>query len=164
MKTPIFFAIAIALAIGIYQYVTVTEAERQFDILYLDARKAYLFEQDFEKAQRSLHQLVEARYPLAFYELGRMYERGEGVGMDRSQAQVLYGEGLPLLREAANRGDDVARLYLGEMYRFGRGVDPDPIRARGYFRDIRRTELVPVAERHVRQMAESSGRGQSRPE
>jgi hypothetical protein len=60
-------------------------------------------------------------------ELGVMYGRGEGVPQSYSEEMHWY-----VL--AANKGDDVAMLYLGYIYRRGDGVAPDSAKALDWFR------------------------------
>ncbi len=150
MKTLVVIIILAVLGVGIYDYIETGNAEREINILYLDTRQAHLFDLDYATAQKGYHRLVEAKYPLAFYELARMYEKGEGVAMDFNRATSLYQQGLPLLREQSNAGDDVASYYLGEMYRFGRGVAKDKTKAIDYFQRVNQTDLRPEAQKQIR--------------
>ena len=52
----------------------------------------------------------------ASYDLGVMYENGEGVEQDYAKAIEWY-------RQAANREDASAQANLGVMYAYGRGVE-----------------------------------------
>jgi hypothetical protein len=54
----------------------------------------------------------------AQYQLGRLYERGEGVPRDDAAAARWH-------QEAARQGEVAAQTSLGLMYRDGRGVPQD---------------------------------------
>ena len=95
----------------------------------------------YEKAFPLLTELVTLEYPLAFYELGVMYEKGQATAVDLDKATSLYKQGHPYLLKAAEKNDDSALSYLGEMYLYGRGVSVDRERAQGYFRRIK-SELL----------------------
>ena len=58
---------------------------------------------------------------LAYNNLGIMYQNGEGVPQD-------YSEALRLFRLAAEQGLDIAQYNLGNMYQDGEGVPQDNVR------------------------------------
>ena len=62
----------------------------------------------------------------ALYQLGVLYDRGDGVGQDDAAAADLY-------RRAALRGVGAAMLNLGVLAVNGRGIDADPSAALNWF-------------------------------
>lgn len=79
--------------------------------------------------ERALVAAVEASPacvgPIA-YELGNMYEAGEGIDKDFSRARELY-------QQSADANDARGLLALGYLYHSGIGVDPNPARVTDYF-------------------------------
>lgn len=63
----------------------------------------------------------------AQYDLGRIYENGEGVSEDKVAAVRWY-------RLAAVQGVARAQFNLGYMYRSGEGVSADEVEALGWYR------------------------------
>ena len=49
-------------------------------------------------------------------------------------AQGDYAKALSILRPLADDGDATAQFYIGEMYRFGRGVKKDEARAANWYK------------------------------
>ena len=145
MKKLLYILLALA-ALGASACHIVTQGkERELNLKYLDARRAYTLHGDHDKAFPLLTELVELEYPLAFYELGVMYEKGEGTTADLNKATALYKQGHPYLLKTADKNDDSALSYLREMYLYGRGVTVDRDRAKGYFQRIKhelRSEYV----------------------
>lgn len=58
----------------------------------------------------------------AQYELGNMYNYGEGVRRDYAEALIWY-------RKSAEQGDANSQFQLGGMYHFGHGVPQDDVQA-----------------------------------
>ncbi len=58
----------------------------------------------------------------AQYQLGRAYEKGDGVARDYKQAGAWY-------RKAADQGYGPAQYSLGSMYMLGKGMTMDPVSA-----------------------------------
>lgn len=58
----------------------------------------------------------------AQYQLGRAYEKGDGVARNYRQAETWY-------RKAADQGYGPAQHSLGSMYMLGKGVTMDPVSA-----------------------------------
>jgi TPR repeat protein len=54
--------------------------------------------------------------------LGNIYFEGQGVPVDRAEAQRWYARALPEAQARAGRGDPEAQEWLGDLYRQGRGV------------------------------------------
>lgn len=69
---------------------------------------------------------AEQGLPAAQYNLGFMYERGEGVGQD-------YAEAAHWFRRAAEQGEVEAQNNLGVLYAAGRGVQRDFVQAYMWF-------------------------------
>ena len=82
---------------------------------------------DFATAIREWHPLAERGHAAAQYNLGVMFESGQGVPQDYAQALYWY-------RKAANQGDPSAQSNLGVMYDNGRGVQQDHVQAVHWYR------------------------------
>lgn len=82
---------------------------------------------DYATALKELRPLAERGNAKAQYRLGRMYEFGQGVAVDKAQALVW-------LRKSAAQGDSEAQLELGVMYATGDGVKQDDKMAVELFR------------------------------
>ena len=86
------------------------------------------FQQGFEATTRGDYQtafklwlpLAEQGEALAQFNLGLMYENGEGVKQDKVKAVKWY-------RQAAEQGLAQAQFNLGNMYANGRGVKQDDV-------------------------------------
>lgn len=63
----------------------------------------------------------------AAYNLGHMYENGQGVPQDYAEAMKWY-------RLAADQGHPLAQVHLGYAFRFGRGVPEDETEAVKWYR------------------------------
>lgn len=68
------------------------------------------------------HQRAQQGATDAQYQLGRAYEKGDGVARDYRQAEAWY-------RKAADHGYGPAQYSLGSMYMLGKGVTIDPVAA-----------------------------------
>ncbi len=77
---------------------------------------------DFETAVKELRPLGEQGDALAQFNLGAMYERGQGVPQDSFQAVRWY-------RRAAKQGHASAQFNLGLLYNQGQGVMQNVIQA-----------------------------------
>ena len=88
---------------------------------YEDGVEAY-FKGDYATAMRLWRPLADQGDDNAQYNLGVMYERGQGVPQDYAQAVSWY-------RKAADQGHALAQSILGRMYENGRGVPQDYIQA-----------------------------------
>ena len=65
-------------------------------------------------------------YDLAQVNLGVMYDNGDGVSQDLTQAMAWY-------RKAADQGNAGAQYNLGIMYRTGQGVTQDDVEAHKWY-------------------------------
>ncbi len=117
---------------------------------------------DYATALKEWRPLAEQGDMLAQFNLGSLYERGQGVPQDHMQAGdwwrkaadqgypfaqaqlgVLYhlGQGVPKddaraadwYRKAANQGNAKAKALLGRLYQFGWGVPQDEVQAHMWF-------------------------------
>ena len=77
---------------------------------------------DEGEAVSSVRKAAEQGDAAAQFNLGVMYDRGEGVPQDDGEALLWY-------RKAAEQGHAAAQFNLGNMYRYGRGVPDDYIQA-----------------------------------
>ncbi|MGI8840806.1 MAG: tetratricopeptide repeat protein [Caulobacteraceae bacterium] len=84
----------------------------------LEDGKAAVLRGDYLSAMRLLGPVAKDGNPAAQYELGRMYEGGQGVTQDYARAASWY-------RKAAIQGDAKAQLLLALMYARGQGVPQD---------------------------------------
>ena len=73
---------------------------------------------DYPTALRLFRTLADQGNASAQYDLGSMYENGEGVEQDYAEAAKWY-------RRAAKQGHKLAQLHLGYHYEFGWGVLQD---------------------------------------
>ena len=82
---------------------------------------------DYATALREWHPLAEQGNAGAQYNLGVMYDKGEGVTQDNAEAVKWY-------RKAAEQGVAEAQYNLGLMYRNGLGVPQDNAEAVKWYR------------------------------
>jgi TPR repeat protein len=82
---------------------------------------------DYKTALRLYESAADQGDAMAAWFLGLMYDKGEGVLPNGSEAAKWY-------RLAIERGLDTARVYLGELYYKGRGVPQDFAEALKWFR------------------------------
>ncbi len=80
-----------------------------------------------KQAFESYRQMAEQGFAPAQFNLGVMYENGEGVDQDYKTAIKLY-------RQAAEQGYAAAQYNLGVMYRYGEGVAQDYKQAVKWYR------------------------------
>jgi hypothetical protein len=85
------------------------------------ADKAYV-RGNYDKALTDLQFLADGGEPRAQYDLGLMYDRGDGVSQSDAKAMRWY-------ERAAEQGEPRAQYNLGLMYLNGQGVPPDVVRA-----------------------------------
>ena len=81
---------------------------------------------DFAAALREFRPLATQGNKDAQFNLGFMYEGGEGVAQDDVQAAVWY-------RKSAEQGHSLAQHRLGISYREGIGVPKDYVQAHMWF-------------------------------
>jgi hypothetical protein len=82
---------------------------------------------DSVEAIKWYRKAAEQGYANAQYELGWMYDSGNGVPMDSAEAVNWY-------RKAAEQGHADAQDNLGDMYAIGRGVPKDSTEAVNWYR------------------------------
>lgn len=85
------------------------------------ADKAYL-RGDYDKALTDVRYLANGGEARAQYDLGLMYDKGQGVPQSDTEAMYWYGR-------AADQGEPRALYNLGLMYLNGQGVPPDLVNA-----------------------------------
>jgi TPR repeat protein len=85
------------------------------------ADKAYL-RGDYEKARTDIEFLAHGGEARAQYDLGVMYDQGQGVPQSDAKAREWY-------ERAAQQGEPRALYNLGLMYLNGQGVPPDLVKA-----------------------------------
>lgn len=85
------------------------------------ADKAYL-RGDYSETVEHLHFLAKSGEARAQYDLGVLYDKGQGVPQSSEQAKKLY-------ELAAEQGEPRAEYNLGLMYLNGQGVQPDLVEA-----------------------------------
>ena len=85
------------------------------------ADKAYL-RGDYDKALTDIKFLANGGEARAQYDLGLMYDKGQGVPQSDTEAMYWYGR-------AADQGEPRALYNLGLMYLNGQGVPPDLVKA-----------------------------------
>ena len=92
---------------------------------YQDGWDAYE-RQDYKTAYKLWLPLAEEGYSGAQYNLGLMYDNGQGVPQDYKEAVKWY-------RLSAEQGDAFAQFNLGLMYVEGKGVPQDYVLAHMWF-------------------------------
>ena len=85
------------------------------------AHKAYL-RGDYDKALPEIQFLAQGGEARAQYDLGLMYDKGQGVPQSDSKAMQWY-------ERAAEQGEPRAQYNLGLMHFNGQGVAPDLVKA-----------------------------------
>jgi TPR repeat protein len=85
------------------------------------ADKAYL-RGEYDKALVDIQFLAHGGEPRAQYDLGLMYDKGQGVPQSDAKALDWY-------ERAANQGEPRAQYNLGLMHLNGQGVLPDVVKA-----------------------------------
>jgi TPR repeat protein len=85
------------------------------------ADKAYL-RGDYDKALTDIQFLAHGGEPRAQYDLGLMYDKGQGVPQNDAEAMRWY-------ERAAEQGEPRAQYNLGLMHLNGQGVPPDVVKA-----------------------------------
>jgi uncharacterized protein len=85
------------------------------------ADKAYL-RGDYDKARTDIEFLAKGGEPRAQYDLGLMYDQGQGVQQSDKKAMEWY-------ERAAQQEEPRAQYNLGLMYLNGQGVSPDLVKA-----------------------------------
>ena len=85
------------------------------------ADKAYL-RGDYDKARTDIEFLARGGEARAQYDLGVMYDQGQGVPQSDAKAMEWY-------ERAAQQGEPRALYNLGLMYLNGQGVPPDLVKA-----------------------------------
>jgi len=88
---------------------------------------AAMVKRDYVTALRELRPAAERGDAEAQYRLGRMYEFGQGVPVDKAQAMTWF-------RKSVAQGNASAQLELGVIYATGDGVAQDDVQAVAWFR------------------------------
>jgi len=70
---------------------------------------------DYAAARRFYDKAAEGGYPIAFNNIGSIYESGDGVRMDYAEAARWYKKG-------ADAGEPIAMIDLGWLYETGHGA------------------------------------------
>ena len=91
---------------------------------------------DYETA---LREFKASDAPESQHKVGEMYDRGEGVPLDRTQAAEWY-------RKAAVKGFAPAQYRLGMLYLNGDGVERDDRQARSWFQKAADQDFVPAKD------------------
>jgi uncharacterized protein len=92
----------------------------------LDTAAAAHDKGDYATAVRDLRPLAEQGLAAAQYDLGLMYNNGQGVPQDDTQAFSWY-------QKAANQGYGDGQYRIGLAYYAGRGVAKDGVNAAAWF-------------------------------
>ncbi len=81
---------------------------------------------DYATALRIFRQLADQGHAKAQFNLGYMYNKGQGVPLD-------YAVAVRWLRKAADQGDAWAQVKLGLVYEEGQGVTQDYVQAHMWY-------------------------------
>jgi hypothetical protein len=106
-----------------------------------DATKAY-YRGDYETAYRLIKPLAEQGLPEAQFNLGLMYDKGQGVPQDYAEAVKWYrkaaeqgnAKAVKSYRKAAEQGNAEAQFNLGLMYDKRQGVPQNYAEAVKWYR------------------------------
>jgi TPR repeat protein len=101
--------LVILILLSVCNFLTACEDRR--------ADKAYI-RGNYDKAVADIQFLANGGEPRAQYDLGLMYDKGQGVPQSDSEARRWY-------ERAAEQGEPRAQYNLGLMYLNGQGVAPD---------------------------------------
>ena len=118
MVVALTLSATVAVAAPPNKPLAVTPAVSQFD-----QGMAAVSRGDYATAYRLWRPLADQGNASAQYNLGFMYDNGQGVPQDYAAAVGWY-------RKAADQGDASAQYNLGFMYGNGLGVLPEPLRLR----------------------------------
>ncbi|MEC9483304.1 MAG: hypothetical protein UMU75_08285 [Halomonas sp.] len=106
------------------------------------------------RAIAMLNAMIQQGFPPAYYEMGKLYEQGQGVERDLAKAAHYYDEALrvpsPILGNAS--------LHLGRLYRDGQGVERNDRLAYLLFRQAVAEQAGPSAKVALADML-AQGRG-----
>ena len=81
---------------------------------------------NYKKAVKLWKKAAEQGDDAAQYNLGVMYDEGQGVRQDYKEAVKWY-------KKAAKQGNGIAQINLGAMYYYGKGVRQDNSKAKELF-------------------------------
>ncbi len=101
---------------------------------------------DFETAYREWLPLAKEGSAPAQFNIGRMFERGEGRDVDVKTAVAWY-------TRAAENGFARAQFRLGELYEADEAIEQDLVRARKWFAVAAQTKY-PGAKKRKKRIAE----------
>jgi len=90
---------------------------------YVEKGKKALESKNFTDASKFFKKACDG----GCYNLGYMYENGEGVSQDKSKAVQLFKKG-------CDGGDAKSCTNLGVMYDYGKGVSKDKVKAAQYYK------------------------------
>lgn len=93
---------------------------------------------DFAQAADLLQSIAEKGNSTAQFNLGQMYEQGEGVDQNYQKAVKWY-------QRSASVGNGAAQYRLGQMYEQGRGINQDFVRAHMWY-DLAAAQGLNVAK------------------
>jgi uncharacterized protein len=102
---------------------------------YSQGREAYLLK-DYVKAMKEFKSDDD---PRSFYQIGYMYDHGEGVPQDGKEAADWY-------RKAAEKGNAQAQYRMGVIYANGYGVEQDANEAVKWYRKAANQGFEPAKE------------------
>jgi uncharacterized protein len=102
---------------------------------FAKGQEAYLLK-DYAKA---IQEYKNDDSPKAMFQLGRMYDHGEGVPQDPKEAAVWY-------RKAADLGHVRAQYQMGVAYANGFGVDQDMKEAAKWYKKSAGQGFLPAKE------------------
>jgi uncharacterized protein len=102
---------------------------------FLTGQEAYLMG-DYVKAIREFKSSDE---PRSLYQVGYMYDHGEGVDQDGKEAAEWY-------RKAADKGYPQAEYRLGVLYENGYGVDQNLKEAEKWYKKASMHGFLPAKE------------------
>lgn len=91
----------------------------------------------YQQALPHLRQAAKEGYPLAYIDLGVMYELGSGVDKDAGEVTIWYEKAQKCeswFVQQADSEDAMSQFYLGRYYQFAAGTKKDLVKASAWYR------------------------------
>ena len=123
---------------------------REQDPTFLKARR-FLFDEDYEQAEKLFRQAALTGYAEAFTYLGYMHRKGLGMKRDDSIAAELYQTAIDIGGETLL--SSAAYNNLGVLYMKGEGVEQDLQKAKELFMQAIDIDGSEESKRHLQEIA-----------
>ena len=121
----------------------------QQDSTFLKARR-FLFDEDYEQAQKFFQQAARQSHAEAFTYLGYMHRKGLGMRRDDAIAAEFYQTAIDIGGETLL--SSTAYNNLGVLYQKGEGVKQDLKKARELFSKAIEMDGSELSQRHLEEI------------